>query len=182
MTEPLVILVDKNDNQTGIIGKMEAHRKSLLHRAISVFIINLNGEWILQKRAFDKYHSNGLWTNTCCTHPKPGEENIESARRRLREEMGIECDLLELFSFTYKEKLDNGLTEHELDHVFFGVSDKDPVINTSEVEEWKAISFEDLHNDISKSPADYTYWFKKIYQKVNLHIKRIAEKLPKAEF
>ena len=180
MTEPLVILVDKNDNQTGIIGKLEAHRRSLLHRAVSVFVVNLKGEWILQKRASDKYHSNGLWTNTCCTHPAPGQENIKSARQRLREEMGIECNLIELFTFIYKKKLENGLTEHELDHVFYGVSDKDPVINTSEVEDWEAVSFDDLHNAISKYPADYTYWFKKIYKRANLQIKSIAEKHLKA--
>jgi isopentenyl-diphosphate delta-isomerase len=170
MDEPFVILVDKNDNQIGVAGKIDAHKKALLHRAVSVFIVNSMGEWILQRRAFDKYHSNGLWTNTCCTHPNPGESNIESARRRLKEEMGIECNLVELFTFTYKEKLDNELTEHEFDHVFFGVSDRDPVINTSEVEEWEAVTFEDLHNDILKNPSGYTYWFKEIYEKVNSHI------------
>jgi isopentenyl-diphosphate delta-isomerase len=170
MNEPFVILVDENDNQTGVIGKIEAHRRALLHRAVSVFIINPKGEWILQRRAFDKYHSNGLWTNTCCTHPGPGESNIESARRRLSEEMGIDCDLTEVFCFTYREKLDNELTEHEFDHVFFGVSEKDPVINTSEVEEWEAVRFEDLREDIYKNPEDYTYWFKEIFEKVNRYI------------
>lgn len=173
MDEPFVILVDRNDNQTGVIGKIEAHKKALLHRAVSVFIVNSNGEWIMQRRAFDKYHSNGLWTNTCCTHPKPGETSIDSAWRRLKEEMGIECNLVELFTFTYKEKLDNELTEYEFDHVFFGVSDKDPVINTSEVEEWEAVSFHNLHNDILNNPGNYTYWFKKIYKKVNLRIVEI---------
>ena len=170
MDEPFVILVDTNDNQIGVAGKIDAHKKALLHRAVSVFIVNSRGEWILQRRAFDKYHSNGLWTNTCCTHPNPGESNIESARRRLKEEMGIKCDLIELFTFTYREKLDNELTEHEFDHVFFGVSDRDPVINTSEVEEWEAVTFEDLHKDILKNPSGYTYWFKEIYEKVYSHI------------
>jgi len=173
MKEPFVILVDKSDNQTGVIGKMEAHRNALLHRAVSVFIINSKGEWILQRRAFDKYHSNGLWTNTCCTHPNPGESNIESAQRRLKEEMGIECNLIELFTFTYRENLDHELTEHEYDHVFFGISDKDPVINTSEVEEWEAVSINDLKNNILKNPVSYTYWFKEIYEKVNMHILKI---------
>jgi isopentenyl-diphosphate delta-isomerase len=154
---------------------MEAHKKALLHRAVSVFIVNLKGEWVLQRRALDKYHSNGLWTNTCCTHPNPGESNIGSARRRLSEEMGIDCDLIELFTFTYREKLDNGLAEHEFDHIFYGISDKDPVINTTEVEEWEAVSFDDLHNDILKNPLNYTFWFKEIYQKVNLHIKCIVK-------
>ena len=170
MNEPLVILVDENDNQTGVIGKLEAHRRALLHRAVSVFIINPKGEWILQRRALDKYHSNGLWSNTCCTHPGPGESNIESARRRLSEEMGIDCGLTELFNFTYREKLDNELTEYEFDHVFFGVSEKDPVINTSEVEEWEAVRYEDLREDILKNPAGYTYWFKEIFEKVNQYI------------
>lgn len=168
--ETRVILVDEDDNQTGVAEKMEAHRKALLHRAVSVFIVNTKGEWILQKRAFDKYHSNGLWTNTCCTHPFPGESNIDSAKRRLKEEMGINCELQELFSFTYKEKLDNELTEFEFDHVFFGVSDNPPVINLSEVEAWKAISFEDLHDNIQTNPENYTIWFKKIYERVYSHI------------
>jgi isopentenyl-diphosphate delta-isomerase len=175
MEEPFVILVDKHDNQTGIIGKLEAHQKALLHRAVSVFTINSKGEWILQRRAFDKYHSNGLWTNTCCTHPNPGESNINSAKRRLREEMGIECELIELFTFTYKEKLDNELTEHEFDHVFFGICDIDPVINTSEVEDWEAVAYKDLQNDIQKNPGNYTYWFKEIYKKVNRHINKIQK-------
>jgi isopentenyl-diphosphate Delta-isomerase len=168
--ETYVILVDNNDNQVGIMEKMEAHRKALLHRAISVFIINSKGEWMLQKRAADKYHSSGLWTNTCCTHPAPGETDMESANRRLDEEMGLKCELKKLFSFIYKEKLDNELTEHEYDHVFLGISDSNPVINTDEVVEWKCISFEDLHDDIMLNPENYTYWFKKIYKDVNDHI------------
>lgn len=170
MEETFVILVDKDDNQTGIVGKLEAHKKALLHRAVSVFIVNSKGEWILQRRSLDKYHSNGLWTNSCCTHPKPGESNIGSAKRRLMEEMGIECDLVELFSFTYKEKMDSELTEYEFDHVFFGICDTDPVINTSEVEEWEAVAFQELQVDIKKNPGNYTYWFKKIYEEVNSHI------------
>lgn len=173
MKDPLVILVDERDNPTGVTGKMEAHKKALLHRAISVFIINQSGEWILQKRAKDKYHSGGLWTNTCCTHPAPGETNSEAADRRLAEEMGISCDLKELFSFIYREKLDNDLTEYEFDHVFFGVTGSEPVINTSEVEEWEAVSFNDMHNDIIANPSDYTYWFMEIYRKVQSHISEI---------
>ena len=173
--EPYVILVDKDDKQTGIAGKMEVHKKALLHRAVSVFIVNQKGEWILQRRAFDKYHSNGLWTNTCCTHPNPGESNIESAQRRLREEMGIECDLVELFTFIYKEKLENELTEYELDHVFYGISNSIPVINASEVEEWEILSFELLHDDIITNPSKYTYWFRIISEKVNQHISEIQK-------
>jgi isopentenyl-diphosphate Delta-isomerase len=177
MKEPSVILVDKDDRETGIAGKLEAHHKGLLHRAVSVFIINSQGEWILQRRAFDKYHSNGLWTNTCCTHPYPGETATDAAKRRLREEMGIECNLVDLFTFIYREKLDNELTEHELDHVFFGVTDDDPKINTGEVEDWEAVSFNDLHDDIINNPANYTYWFKEIYKNVNLHIMKIQNNI-----
>lgn len=175
MKEPLVILVDRDDRQTGVAGKMEAHHKGLLHRAVSVFVIDPAGEWILQRRALDKYHSNGLWTNTCCTHPYPGETTTDAAKRRLREEMGIECSLTDLFSFIYKEKLDNELTEHELDHVFFGISDNIPEINTSEVEEWKKITFIDLHKDIVRNPSGYTYWFREIYVKVNESIQKLKE-------
>jgi isopentenyl-diphosphate Delta-isomerase len=175
MKEPSVILVNKDDRQTGVAGKMAAHHKGLLHRAVSVFIINSRGEWILQRRAFDKYHSNGLWTNTCCTHPYPGETTIDAAKRRLREEMGIECNLVDLFTFIYREKLDNELTEYELDHVFFGVTDDVPKINTAEVEEWEAVSLSDLHEDIIKNPLGYTFWFKEIYEKVNDSIKQIME-------
>lgn len=173
MGETKVILVDENDIQTGVTEKLEAHEKALLHRAVSVFIVNSAGDWILQRRAFDKYHSNGLWTNTCCTHPHPGESVFDAAKRRLREEMGIVCNVTWLFSFIYREKLDNDLTEHELDHVFLGITDNEPVINTSEVEEWEKISYPDLQNDITQNPDKYTYWFRAIYEKVNKHINKI---------
>lgn len=166
----LVVLVDENDNQTGLMEKLEAHRKAMLHRAVSVFIIDSRGEWILQKRAHHKYHSKGLWTNTCCTHPLPGETEEESASRRLMEEMGIQCSLKKLFTFIYKEKMGSGLTEYELDHVFFGISDNPPVINADEVESWLKIPFDKLHQSIIDQPDLYTYWFKEIYQKVNTHI------------
>jgi isopentenyl-diphosphate delta-isomerase len=167
----LVVLVDENDNQTGLMEKLEAHRKAMLHRAVSVFIIDSTGEWILQKRAHHKYHSKGLWTNTCCTHPLPGESEEESANRRLMEEMGIQCSLKKLFTFIYKEKMGSGLTEYEYDHVFYGISDNPPVINTDEVESWLKISFDKLHQSVIDQPDLYTYWFKQIYQKVNSHIR-----------
>lgn len=170
MKDTYVILVDEKDNPLGFMEKLEAHKRALLHRAISVFIINPDGDWILQKRALDKYHSRGLWTNTCCTHPSPGESDLDSANRRLVEEMGIDCELRELFSFLYKEKLDSELTEYEFDHVFIGVSDSDPIINTIEVDDWKKISYDELHKDILKNPDNYTYWFKQIYQNVNSHL------------
>ncbi len=176
MDETKVILVDENDIQTGISGKLEAHEKALLHRAVSVFIINKQGEWLLQRRAFDKYHSNGLWTNACCTHPHPGESVFDAAKRRLKEEMGMACSVTWLFSFIYKEKLDNDLTEHELDHVFFGMTDDDPVINTEEVEEWKRMKYQEIEKEISEFPDKYTYWFKMIYQRVNRQIEKSISK------
>jgi len=175
MKEPLVILVDNDDRQTGVARKMEAHHRGLLHRAVSVFVINSRGEWIMQRRALDKYHSNGLWTNTCCTHPYPGETTQDAAKRRLIEEMGIKCNLVDIFTFIYKEKLDNDLTEHELDHVFFGISDDTPEPNTTEVEEWKAVTYTDLQEDIVKNPSGYTFWFKEIYEKVNESIHKLSE-------
>jgi isopentenyl-diphosphate delta-isomerase len=171
MKETLVVLVDEKDNPIGVMEKMEAHQKAMLHRAVSVFIIDSRGAWILQKRAYHKYHSKGLWTNTCCTHPFPDESEEESASRRLMEEMGLQCNLNKLFTFIYKENLGNGLTEYELDHVFWGISDDTPIINTDEVESWMKISFEKLHQSVTEQPDLYTYWFKEIYQQVNRHIK-----------
>ena len=167
-----VILVDENDKVLGSMEKLEAHKKAILHRAISVFIINDQGEWLMQRRAINKYHSGGLWTNTSCSHPYPGESAIQAANRRLREEMGIQCGLGELFSFIYKEKLDNELTEHELDHVFFGISDKLPNINTDEVMDWRYVKYSDLQKDIELNPGNYTVWFKKIFQKVEQKISK----------
>jgi isopentenyl-diphosphate delta-isomerase len=169
MTEVFVILVDEQDNQIGLMQKTEAHQKALLHRAISVFICNSRGEWLLHRRALDKYHSSGLWTNTCCSHPLPGETSIDAANRRLKEEMGMECHLDELFSFTYKEALDNDLTEHEFDHVFSGISDIIPIINPDEVHEFKYMKFNDLRNDVGLNPHNYTVWFRKIFERVEQH-------------
>lgn len=175
MDKSHVILVDEEDNQLGTIEKIEAHRKALLHRAISVFIITSDGRWILQKRAFDKYHSSGLWTNTCCTHPYPGENDQASAIRRLTEEMGLSCELTKLFSFIYRQEMDNDLTEHEYDHVFAGISDDDPVINTLEVNNWKKIHFSELRKDISRRPESYTFWFREIYETVYEHLSGILK-------
>jgi isopentenyl-diphosphate delta-isomerase len=170
MDEPFVILVDENDNETGTLEKLEAHRKALLHRALSVFIINSAGEWILQRRALNKYHSNGLWTNTCCSHPYPGESCLEAANRRLLEEMGMQSELKEVFQFTYKEKLDNDLWEHELDHVFIGISDNLPVINKFEVMDWRAVPFDEMEREINSNSASFTAWFRHIYRQVNTRI------------
>jgi len=168
-----VILVDEKDKEIGLMPKLEAHQKGVLHRAFSVFIINSQGEMLLQQRALGKYHSEGLWSNSCCSHPFPGENTADAAQRRLMEEMGINTTLNFLFSFIYKAKLGNGLFEHEYDHVYFGVYDKEPVINTSEVAAWKYISMQELQKDIEQHPSLYTEWFKlslgEVIKKIALH-------------
>ena len=170
--EPLVILVDKNDNELGYMNKMEVHQKALLHRAISVFLFNSKGEWLLQRRDSNKYHSGGLWTNATCSHPYPGETSYDAANRRLMEELGIKCNLTELFTFIYKENLDNDLTEYELDHVFYGFTDQMPQVNSDEVMDWKYISSENLIHDVNLYPDNYTVWFKKIIYKVHELVKQ----------
>jgi isopentenyl-diphosphate delta-isomerase len=160
-----VILVDEQDRELGTLEKMEAHQKALLHRAISVFIINTKGEWLLQQRTLDKYHSKGLWTNTCCSHPMPGETTLQAAHRRLHEEMGLQSDLKEVFSFSYIQELENGLTEHEYDHVFVGVTDDLPEPHPDEVMDFKYISYSDLKKDIVQNPQNYTVWFRLIYER-----------------
>jgi len=167
MKEPHVILVDKDDNQIGIMPKLEAHVQGKLHRAISVFIFDDQGNWMLQKRAGHKYHSPNLWSNTCCSHPFPEEEVSDSANRRLKEEMGLTCDLKKAFTFIYHSEFKNKLIEHELDHVFVGVTNTLPKINKDEANDWKWISFADLENDVKLNPDNYTVWFKLIYQRVN---------------
>jgi isopentenyl-diphosphate delta-isomerase len=170
MEEVKVILVDENDIETGLMGKTEAHEKGMLHRAVSVFIVNTEGNWLLQRRALGKYHSAGLWTNTCCSHPLPGETTENAAKRRLFEEMGMECDLTPLFNFTYREILENGLIEHELDYVFLGITDELPVINYLEVAEFKYFNYWEMEIDIKTNPENYTIWFRKIFKQVNQHI------------
>jgi isopentenyl-diphosphate Delta-isomerase len=163
MVEEKVILVNENDEPIGLMPKLEAHEKALLHRAFSVFILNDKNEIMLQQRAASKYHSPLLWTNTCCSHQREGETNIEAGKRRLFEEMGFQVELKELFSFIYKAPFDNGLTEHEFDHVMIGYSNSDPIINTDEVENWKWMKIEDIKNDIQFNPNTYTAWFKIIF-------------------
>lgn len=165
MIEEKVILVDENDNQLGLMPKMEAHEKALLHRAFSVFIFNKKNELMLQQRALHKYHSPGLWTNTCCSHQREGEQNIEAGKRRLEEEMGFVTDLNETTSFIYKAPFDNGLTEHELDHIMVGYFEDNPNINPDEVADWKWMPLEDVKKDISNHPELYTAWFKIIFEK-----------------
>lgn len=165
MTEEFVILVDEQDREQGIMEKMEAHRKGVLHRALSILIFNSKGEMLLQKRAESKYHSGGLWTNTCCSHPRPGELAIDAAIRRLQEEMGISIQLKPVGSFIYKAQLDKGLTEHELDFVFTGTFDGEPQVNPHEVSDWKFISMNALKHDVLKNQNHYTAWFKIILEK-----------------
>jgi len=162
--EELVVLVDKNDNQIGLMPKMEAHEKAVLHRAFSVFTFNNKGELLLQQRAAHKYHSPLLWTNTCCSHQREGETNIEAGKRRLQEEMGFTTELKEVFSFIYKAPFENGLTEHELDHVMVGDFDGEPNINKEEVESYKWMLLEYVKNDIENNPDIYTEWFKIIFK------------------
>lgn len=159
-----IILVDKFDNEIGTMEKMEAHRKGLLHRAFSVLLFNSHGELLLQKRARNKYHSGGLWTNTCCSHPRPKESIQEAARRRLKQEMGIDLLPTFAFKFIYKTNLDQSLIEHEYDHVYIGVFDGIPKINQDEVEEWKFMNLDSIRKDIKQFPESYTAWFKIIIE------------------
>lgn len=170
MAEEKVILVDVNDEPIGLMEKIAAHEQALLHRAFSVFIFNDNNELMLQQRAASKYHSPLLWTNTCCSHQRPGETNVQAGKRRLQEEMGFEVELTELFHFIYKAPFDNGLTEHELDHVMIGKYNGVPDVNREEVESWKWIALEDLKQDMSQHPENYTAWFKIIFEEFNHYI------------
>lgn len=173
MKKEFVVLVDKNDQQHGLMEKIEAHEKAELHRAFSVFIINNKGETLLQQRALHKYHSPGLWTNSCCSHQRDGESNIAAGKRRLQEEMGMQAELKELFWFIYKAPFDNGLTEHELDHVMVGYSNEDPEINTDEVAAFKWMPIEEVKKDMEIQPEIYTAWFKIIFDKFYHHLETV---------
>ena len=170
MIEEKVILVNENDEQIGLMSKLEAHEKALLHRAFSVFIFNNKQELMLQQRAVNKYHSPGLWTNTCCSHQRDGESNIEAGIRRLQEEMGFTTSLKESISFIYKAPFDNGLTEHEFDHILIGKYNDEPSINKEEVASWKWMSLKDVKQDIERDSDRYTAWFKIIFDKFYNHI------------
>ena len=170
-----VVLVDTDDHEVGVAEKLAAHRQGLLHRAFSVFVLNEAGELLLQRRATGKYHSGGLWTNTCCSHPRPGEDIANAARRRLREEMGIHSDLVPAFTFVYRADLDAGLIEHELDHVFVGRYQGDPDPNPSEVEGWWWAGLSEIEVDVARRPEAYTVWFK-------LALPKLLEVLPSIGF
>lgn len=162
-----VILVDEFDTPLDKMEKIEAHQKALLHRAVSVFVLNNQNKILLQKRAADKYHSPGLWTNTTCTHPFPNETNEAAVLRRLKEEMGITMNkVTKIFHFIYKEQLENGLTEHELDHVFIGYSDELPIPDKDEVSDFEYVDIREVLEQVKKSPQNYTVWFKRIIERV----------------
>lgn len=160
------MIVDADGRSLGTMNKMAAHYSGTLHRAFSVFIFNAKGQLLIQQRAFNKYHSGGLWSNTCCSHPFLGERVIEAAQRRLNEEMGISCQLTEIFQFTYRHEFDNGLTEHEYDHVFIGTSDQMPKTDPDEVAGFKYLSADELISELSAYPERFTAWFKLCLTKV----------------
>ncbi len=169
--EEKVILVNEKDEQIGLMEKIEAHEKALLHRAFSVFVYNDKNQMLLQKRALGKYHSPGLWTNTCCSHQRENETNIQAGKRRLMEEMGFTTDLKDTISFIYKAPFENGLSEHEFDHILVGNYNQDPKPNPDEVADWKWLTAEEVKKDIEKNPDQYTAWFKIIFDK---HYSQIA--------
>ena len=165
-----VILVDEKDTQIGIMEKMAAHIVPRLHRAFSIFIFNSKGELLLQQRALSKYHSPGLWTNTCCSHPRNGETLEQATARRLMEEMGMRCELHEVFTFIYKAPVGLGLIEHEYDHVFFGHTDDLPVLNPDEVASYRYMAIDELAADMQAHPESYTEWFKISFDEVRKHL------------
>lgn len=166
-----VVLVNPSGIEMGTMEKMEAHQKGLLHLAFSIFLFNSNGEMLIHQRAAGKYHSPNLWTNTCCSHPRPGEGFLDATKRRLREEMGMTCEVKEAFSFIYKAELDQGLTEHELDFVYSGVSDDEPVPNPEEVQSYRYVSITELDTWLEKSPEEFTAWFKICYPELKAKLK-----------
>ncbi len=166
MPQEYVILVDEQDHELGLMEKMQAHHEGKLHRALSVFVFNSKKEMLLQKRANSKYHSPGLWTNTCCSHPRKNETVESAANRRLQEEMGMGCELNYRFNFIYKAQLENNLIEHELDYVYTGYSDALPVPNPEEVSAYRYASIEEIEKDIKLNQQNYTVWFTLIFERV----------------
>lgn len=166
MVEEKVVLVDKNDQELGAMNKMEAHEKGVLHRAFSVFVFDNNDKLIMQRRALSKYHSPGLWANTCCSHPRKNEITKEAAHRRMKEEMGFDCEIQKAFDFVYNSDVGQGLTEHEFDHVFIGYFDDEPLINSDEVDSWKKMTLEEIEADMNENPDFYTVWFRIAFPRV----------------
>lgn len=163
--EERVVLVDENDAEVGTLEKQRAHLEGRLHRALSVFVLNSRGEMLLQRRAAEKYHSGGLWTNTCCSHPRPGEAVDEAARRRLREEMGIDTELTPLFEFTYRADVGAGLVEHEYDHVFAGRYDGEPAPSADEVDGWRWVPVAEVARQVREDPGGFTPWFRVVFSR-----------------
>jgi len=164
--EQQLIQVDAADRIVGTVEKMQAHRQGLLHRAFSVFLFTPDGRWILQQRALSKYHSGGLWSNACCGHPLAGEETAGAARRRLSYEMGVDCELTEVFAFTYRAELSNGLIEHEVDHVFTGTTAATPAPDPQEVMSWKMLRAAEVRDDVLRHDRRYTEWFKMLVERM----------------
>jgi isopentenyl-diphosphate delta-isomerase len=169
-----VVLVDSQDNEVGIMEKLEAHEKGLLHRAFSIFLFNSKGEMLLQQRALTKYHSPGLWTNACCSHPAPNETTLEAGKRRLQEELGLSTVLVEAFKFEYRASFDNSLTEHELDHVLVGYTDDFPQLNPDEAQDYRWFRWSDLLSEMALYPEKFTVWFKIILTE---HIEKLEKEL-----
>jgi len=167
-----VILVDENDKEIGTGEKIRTHKEGKLHRAFSVFVFNSKGQLLLQKRAKSKYHSGGLWSNTCCSHPRRGEPLLYAAHRKLKQEMGFDCVLEKVSSFIYKVQLDNGLSEHEYDHIFIGKFDGMVLPNPEEAEDCRWVKIYELKNDIEKNPDSYTYWLRISIDKMISYLKR----------
>ncbi len=161
-----VILVDEDDNAVGLSPKLEAHKQGLLHRAFSIFLFNSAGEMLLHQRALSKYHSGGLWTNACCSHPRPGETVESAASRRLSEEMGLGTALTYRFQFLYRCELQNGLVEHEIDHVFTGVCDEEPKVDSEEIRDWKYLPVGSIREALTNRPEEFTSWFHIAFEKV----------------
>lgn len=169
-----VILVDSQDNELGVMEKLEAHEKGVLHRAFSIFLLNSKGEMLIQQRAMSKYHSPGLWTNACCSHPAPAETILDAGKRRLQEELGLSTVLVDAFKFEYRETFDNALTEHELDHVLVGYTDDSPILNSDEAKDYRWVDLSDLLVEISLNPELFTVWFKIILTE---HIEKLQKEL-----
>lgn len=179
MTETIknnyVILVDEHDQEIGYKEKLAAHEEGLLHRAFSIFIFNNKNELMLQRRTAHKYHSGGLWTNTCCSHPRPGETTEEAAHRRLQEEMGFDCPLTWVGKFTYHAPFANGLTEHECDHLFIGFYEQAPTLNQEEADSWAWEHIDTLKKNIASHPEQFTYWFRVSFDNVITHLTNLKK-------